>query len=104
MRIQWCRRARWLGRSGARLIVGGEAAIDDGARHRRAARAAEVALAAEQYQAPAGRLGRQAAVEAGDAQAAFFGRMSVRMPSAYAVLTAAASIFAGRRKLRSRRP
>ena len=95
-------------------VVRAEAAPDDGARDRLAARAAELALDAKQKKsAPAGGRNRQAAVEAGSAQEtvmrrealpAFFGRTSLRTPSRYSAMTALSSTSTGSVKLRATMP
>jgi hypothetical protein len=79
-------------RLGARAVVALEAAVDDRARYRLAARAAERALGGEQKKMPAGTCNRQAAVETGGAQDTvmrrpapfdFFGSTSFSTPSLY---------------------
>ena len=98
----------------ARAIVALEAAIDDRARDRLAAGAAELPLFAEQeIKMPAGTCNRQAAVKAGRAQDTvmrrpapfdFFGSTSFSTPSLYSALTALSSTSVGSVKLRETMP
>jgi hypothetical protein len=109
------RRRRELG---TRAVVTLEAAVDDRARDRLAAGAAELALGAEQeIKMPAGTCNRQAAMKAGrgrrfyyetvmrrPAPLDFFGSTSFSTPSLYSALTALSSTSIGSVKLRETMP